>query len=98
VKGYDNYLCFLLLHAESRSSVFALRTFNVTMAQVKDSVSEKTTGLMLMLFWIKAIEEIYCDNPPHQPVAIEIWKAVKRHNLAKRWCTKIIDAREKSMS
>ncbi|XP_023557143.1 NADH dehydrogenase (ubiquinone) complex I, assembly factor 6 isoform X3 [Octodon degus] len=41
---------------------------------VKDSVSEKTIGLMRMQFWRKAVEDIYCDNPPHQPVAIELWK------------------------
>jgi hypothetical protein len=27
-----------------------------------------------MQFWKKAVEDIYCDNPPHQPVAIELWK------------------------
>ncbi|XP_036020434.1 NADH dehydrogenase (ubiquinone) complex I, assembly factor 6 isoform X9 [Mus musculus] len=41
---------------------------------VKDSVSEKTIGLMRMQFWKKAVEDMYCDNPPHQPVAIELWK------------------------
>ncbi|XP_073924967.1 NADH dehydrogenase (ubiquinone) complex I, assembly factor 6 isoform X2 [Castor canadensis] len=73
-RDYENYLCSLLLPAESRSSAFALRAFNVELAQVKDSVSEKTTGLMRMQFWKKAVEDIYCDNPPHQPVAIELWK------------------------
>uniref|UniRef100_A0A8D2BA25 NADH dehydrogenase (ubiquinone) complex I, assembly factor 6 n=1 Tax=Sciurus vulgaris TaxID=55149 RepID=A0A8D2BA25_SCIVU len=39
------------------------------------------------------------DNPPHQPVAIELWKvsAVRRHNLTKRWLMKIIDEREKNL-
>ncbi|XP_023373582.1 NADH dehydrogenase (ubiquinone) complex I, assembly factor 6 isoform X3 [Otolemur garnettii] len=64
---------------------------------VKDSVSEKTIGLMRMQFWKKTVEDIYCDNPPHQPVAIELWKAVKRHNLTKRWLMKIIDEREKNL-
>ncbi|XP_008973413.1 NADH dehydrogenase (ubiquinone) complex I, assembly factor 6 isoform X2 [Pan paniscus] len=73
-RDYEGYLCSLLLPAESRSSVFALRAFNVELAQVKDSVSEKTIGLMRMQFWKKTVEDIYCDNPPHQPVAIELWK------------------------
>ncbi|XP_030109765.1 NADH dehydrogenase (ubiquinone) complex I, assembly factor 6 isoform X8 [Mus musculus] len=64
---------------------------------VKDSVSEKTIGLMRMQFWKKAVEDMYCDNPPHQPVAIELWKAVKKHNLTKRWLMRIIDEREKNL-
>ncbi|XP_036851506.1 NADH dehydrogenase (ubiquinone) complex I, assembly factor 6 isoform X5 [Manis javanica] len=64
---------------------------------VKDSVSEKTIGLMRMQFWKKTVDDIYCDSPPPQPVAIELWKAVKRHNLTKRWLMKIIDEREKNL-
>ncbi|XP_028919905.1 NADH dehydrogenase (ubiquinone) complex I, assembly factor 6 isoform X1 [Ornithorhynchus anatinus] len=64
---------------------------------VKDAVSEKTIGLMRMQFWKDAVENIYRDNPPHQPVAIELWKAVKRHNLTKRWLMRIIDEREKNL-
>ncbi|XP_066235257.1 NADH dehydrogenase (ubiquinone) complex I, assembly factor 6 isoform X2 [Saccopteryx leptura] len=64
---------------------------------IKDSISEKTIGLMRMQFWKKTLDDIYSDNPPHQPVAIELWKAVKRHNLTKRWLMKIIDEREKNL-
>ncbi|XP_006076320.1 NADH dehydrogenase (ubiquinone) complex I, assembly factor 6 isoform X2 [Bubalus kerabau] len=73
-RDYEGYLCSLLLPAESRSSAFALRAFNVELAQIKDSVSEKTIGLMRMQFWKKTVDDIYGDNPPHQPVAIELWK------------------------
>ncbi|XP_004474751.1 NADH dehydrogenase (ubiquinone) complex I, assembly factor 6 isoform X2 [Dasypus novemcinctus] len=73
-RDYEGYLCSLLLPAESRSSAFALRAFNVELAQVKDLISEKAIGLMRMQFWKKTVEDIYCDNPPHQPVAIELWK------------------------
>ncbi|XP_070333470.1 NADH dehydrogenase (ubiquinone) complex I, assembly factor 6 isoform X1 [Odocoileus virginianus] len=96
-RDYEGYLCSLLLPAESRSSAFALRAFNVELAQIKDSVSEKTIGLMRMQFWKKTVDDIYGDNPPHQPVAIELWKAVRRHNLTKRWLMKIIDEREKNL-
>ncbi|XP_050564887.1 NADH dehydrogenase (ubiquinone) complex I, assembly factor 6 isoform X3 [Cygnus atratus] len=65
--------------------------------QIKDSITQKTTGLMRMQFWRKAVEDIYCDNPPHQPVAVALWRAVKRHNLTKMWFTKIIDEREKNL-
>ncbi|XP_075561529.1 NADH dehydrogenase (ubiquinone) complex I, assembly factor 6 isoform X3 [Pelecanus crispus] len=65
--------------------------------QIKDSITQKTTGLMRMQFWREAVEDIYCDNPPHQPVATELWRAVKRHNLTKMWFMKIIDEREKNL-
>uniref|UniRef100_A0A8C3RT45 NADH dehydrogenase (ubiquinone) complex I, assembly factor 6 n=1 Tax=Chelydra serpentina TaxID=8475 RepID=A0A8C3RT45_CHESE len=96
-RDYEGFLCSLLLPAESRTSAFALRAFNVELAQIKDSITQKTIGLMRMEFWRKAVEDIYCDNPPHQPVAIELWKAIKRHNLTKRWLLKIIDEREKNL-
>ncbi|XP_038204156.1 NADH dehydrogenase (ubiquinone) complex I, assembly factor 6 isoform X1 [Arvicola amphibius] len=96
-RDYESYLCSLLFPAECRSSVSALRAFNVELAQVKDSVSEKAIGLMRMQFWRKAVEDIYRNNPPHQPVAAELWKAVKRHNLTKRWLMRIIDEREKNL-
>ncbi|KAM6215129.1 NADH dehydrogenase (ubiquinone) complex I, assembly factor 6 isoform 1-T1 [Rhynchocyon petersi] len=64
---------------------------------VKDSVSEKTIGLMRMQFWKNTVEDVYRDRPPQQPVAIELWKAVKKHNLTKRWLMKIIEEREKNL-
>lgn len=42
--------------------------------QVKDSVSQKTIGLMRMQFWKTAIEEIYTEDPPKQPVSAELWR------------------------
>ncbi|KAF2981869.1 hypothetical protein EK904_011823 [Melospiza melodia maxima] len=65
--------------------------------QIKDSITQKTTGLMRMQFWRDAVEDIYSDNPPHQPVATELWRAVKKHNLTKMWFMKIIDEREKNL-
>ncbi|XP_004697524.1 NADH dehydrogenase (ubiquinone) complex I, assembly factor 6 isoform X1 [Echinops telfairi] len=96
-RDYESYLCSLLLPAESRRAAFALRAFNVELAQVKDSVSEKPIGLMRMQFWKTTVEDLYQDNPPHQPVALELWKAIKRHNLTKRWLLRIIDEREKNL-
>ncbi|XP_032079159.1 NADH dehydrogenase (ubiquinone) complex I, assembly factor 6 isoform X2 [Thamnophis elegans] len=96
-RDYEGFLCVLLLPAESRASVLALRAFNVELAQIRDSVTEKTIGLMRIEFWRKAVEDIYQDNPPQQPVAIELWKAVRRQNLTKRWFMNIIDQREKNL-
>nr|XP_033789063.1 NADH dehydrogenase (ubiquinone) complex I, assembly factor 6 isoform X2 [Geotrypetes seraphini]XP_033789064.1 NADH dehydrogenase (ubiquinone) complex I, assembly factor 6 isoform X2 [Geotrypetes seraphini] len=66
--------------------------------QVKDMVSQKDIGLMRMQFWKEAVDDMYRDNPPHQPVAMELWKAVKRHNLTKRWLVRMIEEREKNLN
>ncbi|XP_078396920.1 NADH dehydrogenase (ubiquinone) complex I, assembly factor 6 isoform X2 [Cetorhinus maximus] len=97
-RDYEGFLASLLLPPESRSSVFALRAFNAELAQVQDLVSQKTIGLMRMQFWRQLIEDIYSDNPPHQPIAIELWKAVRKHKLTKRWFLRIIDEREKNLN
>ncbi|XP_020379901.1 NADH dehydrogenase (ubiquinone) complex I, assembly factor 6 isoform X2 [Rhincodon typus] len=97
-RDYEGFLSSLLLPAEFRNSVFALRAFNVELAQVQDLVSQKTIGLMRMQFWRQVIENIYSDNPPHQPIAIELWKAVRKHKLTKRWFLRIIEERERNLN
>ncbi|KAM4579819.1 NADH dehydrogenase (ubiquinone) complex I, assembly factor 6 isoform 1-T1 [Odontesthes bonariensis] len=96
-RDYEGFLSCLLVPEEVRRSALALRAFNVELAQVKDSVSQKTIGLMRMQFWKTAIEEIYRDDPPNQPVSTELWRAVRSHSLTKRWLLRIITEREKDM-
>lgn len=93
-RDYAGFVCSLLLPEEARRSSLALRAFNVELAQVKDSVSQKTIGLMRMQFWKTAIEEIYRDEPPNQPVSSELWRAVRKHYLTKRWLLRIVKERE----
>ncbi|KAM5157282.1 NADH dehydrogenase (ubiquinone) complex I, assembly factor 6 isoform 2-T2 [Mantella aurantiaca] len=52
---------------------------------------------MRMQFWRDTLQDIYQDNPPQHPVALELAQAVKRHKLTKRWLTRIIDDREKNL-
>ncbi|KAM6910743.1 NADH dehydrogenase (ubiquinone) complex I, assembly factor 6 [Xenentodon cancila] len=52
---------------------------------------------MRMQFWKTAVEEIYRDDPPNQPVTAELWRAVRKHNLSKRWLLRIITEREKGL-
>nr|XP_057909673.1 NADH dehydrogenase (ubiquinone) complex I, assembly factor 6 isoform X2 [Doryrhamphus excisus] len=53
---------------------------------------------MRMQFWKTAIEDIYQDKPPNQPVSNELWRAVRRHKLTKRWLTRIVAEREKDLN
>ncbi|XP_034029804.1 NADH dehydrogenase (ubiquinone) complex I, assembly factor 6 isoform X2 [Thalassophryne amazonica] len=52
---------------------------------------------MRMEFWKTAIEQIFRDNPPKQPVSTELWRAVRKHRLTKRWLLRIITDREKDL-
>ncbi|XP_043922504.1 NADH dehydrogenase (ubiquinone) complex I, assembly factor 6 isoform X3 [Protopterus annectens] len=65
--------------------------------QIKDSVSQKSIGLMRVQFWREVLDDIYKDHPTQQPVAKELLKAVKKHKLTKRWLMKMIDEREKNL-
>ncbi|XP_068180028.1 NADH dehydrogenase (ubiquinone) complex I, assembly factor 6 isoform X2 [Antennarius striatus] len=96
-RDYDGFLSSLLLPKEARRSSLALRAFNVELAQVKDSISQKTIGLMRMQFWKTAIEDIFRDDPPNQPISAELWRAVRTHSLTKRWLLRTIGEREKDL-
>ncbi|XP_025778266.1 NADH dehydrogenase (ubiquinone) complex I, assembly factor 6 isoform X3 [Puma concolor] len=64
---------------------------------VKDSVSEKTIGLMRMEFWRKTVDDIYSDNPPQQPVAIELWKVKAKCYFKKKFFFNVYSYREKNL-
>ncbi|CAL9705060.1 unnamed protein product [Knipowitschia caucasica] len=96
-RDYEGLVCSLLFPEEARRSSLALRAFNVELAQVKDSVSQKTIGLIRMQFWKTAVEEMYRDEPPKQPVSAELWRAVRKHHLTKSWLLRIIREREKDL-
>ncbi|XP_052002486.1 NADH dehydrogenase (ubiquinone) complex I, assembly factor 6-like [Xyrauchen texanus] len=92
-RDYEGFVCSLLLPDAARHSALALRAFNVELAQIKDSVSQKTIGLMRMQFWKSAVEDVYRDDPPAQPVSAELWRAVRKHTLTKRWMLRMISER-----
>ncbi|KAK1794969.1 hypothetical protein P4O66_010160 [Electrophorus voltai] len=100
-RDYEGFVCSLLLPEAARRSSLALRAFNVELAQadlkVKDTVSQKTIGLMRLQFWKTALEDLYRDDPPVQPVTVELWKAVRKHTLSRRWLLRIVAEREKDM-
>ncbi|XP_056618968.1 NADH dehydrogenase (ubiquinone) complex I, assembly factor 6 isoform X2 [Triplophysa dalaica] len=50
-----------------------------------------------MQFWKSAVEDIYRDDPPAHPISAELWRAVRKHTLTKRWMLRIINEREKDI-
>ncbi|XP_011873025.1 PREDICTED: NADH dehydrogenase (ubiquinone) complex I, assembly factor 6 [Vollenhovia emeryi] len=90
---YENFLCTLLLPRDIRSAAFAVRAFNVEVAQVEDQVNDNTIGAMRLQFWTDALNETYNDHPPRSPVALELHRILQRHKLSKRYFKRLIDAR-----
>lgn len=95
---YENFLCTLLLPRSIKSAAFAVRAFNVEVAQVEDQVSDSKIGAMRLQFWTNALNEIYNDNPPKSPVALELHRILQRHKLSKRYFKRLIDARLNKLS
>ena len=78
--------------------MIAIRAFNVTVSQVRDQVSQTMIGEMRMKFWSDSLVSIYQDNPPAQPVAIQLHKAIRKHKLSKRWLQRILSSREEILN
>ena len=52
-------------------------------------------GRIRFQYWRDAIATIYDqDVPPENPVAAEVYRAVRQHRLTRRWIDRTIDARE----
>ncbi|KXJ26920.1 NADH dehydrogenase (ubiquinone) complex I, assembly factor 6 [Exaiptasia diaphana] len=94
---YENFLCTLLIPKKFQKSAFAVRAFNVELAQIRDAVNDKQIGKARMLFWRDCLEQVYKGQPPQHPVAMALTEAVEKHNLSKRWFTRLIDARETNL-
>ncbi|KAK3744479.1 hypothetical protein QZH41_012892 [Actinostola sp. cb2023] len=90
---YENFLCTLLMPKKSQNSAFAIRAFNVELAQIRDVVTDKQIGKARMQFWKEILEQIYKGQPPQHPVAMAMTEAVEKHNLSKMWFTRLIEAR-----
>ncbi|XP_047109050.1 NADH dehydrogenase (ubiquinone) complex I, assembly factor 6 isoform X1 [Schistocerca piceifrons] len=95
---YENFLCTLLLPNDIRTSAFAIRAFNIETARVQDSVSDPRIGQMRLKFWEETIDKIYNGHVPKQPVASELYRAIKRHTLSKRHLKRLILARSNHFS
>lgn len=90
---YENFLCTLLLSREIRAAGFAIRAFNVEVAQVKDQVSNHRIGEMRLKFWSDALNSTYKGNPPQSPVTLELHRILQKHSLSKHYFKRLIDIR-----
>ncbi|KAG5889008.1 hypothetical protein JTB14_033938 [Gonioctena quinquepunctata] len=97
---YENFICTLLLQNTSRTCAFAIRSFNVEVAQVPGSVSQASIGQMKLKFWEETIEKCFLKEykiVPKHPVAQELFRANISHKLSKRYFSNLISCRKSSL-
>ena len=98
-RDHESFLSALLLPKRVRQPALAVRAFNAEIAAVRDSVSERTIGLMRMQFWRDAVDEIFeekegTDSKSKQPVVAALKMAAREHCLSKELLLRMISARE----
>ncbi|XP_043276355.1 NADH dehydrogenase (ubiquinone) complex I, assembly factor 6 [Venturia canescens] len=92
-RDHESYLCSLLLPHNIRSAAFAIRAFNVEIAQIEDQVTDNLIGKMRYKFWEDSLDNIYSGLPPRSPVPLELHRLLKRHKLSKRYFKRLISSR-----
>lgn len=104
---YDAYLVRQFVPRSAQNAYDALRTLNLELARLPETVSNPTIGLMRMQFWRDSINKTFAGNPPKEPISILLHKAMT--DLAERtgstssassikfWLLRFINTREKYM-
>eukprot|EP00041_Stephanoeca_diplocostata_P018052 m.374589 g.374589 ORF g.374589 m.374589 type:complete len:128 (+) comp20908_c0_seq14:447-830(+) len=82
-RKYDfaNYLSTLLLNSECRDAAFAIRAYNVELAQIRSSTTETMAGKMRYQFWSDAVDLAFTGKPSRHPVVQCIAATARKHPL-----------------
>ena len=61
-------------------------------------MSERTLGQVRLQFWRDTVEDLYRDKCPGHPVAVQLYRTVKRHKPSVQLFMKLIRSREQFLS
>ncbi|KAL2020801.1 hypothetical protein VTK56DRAFT_7894 [Thermocarpiscus australiensis] len=103
---YEAYLIRQFIPRSAQDAYDALRTLNLELARLPETVSNPTIGRLRMQFWRDTINSTFGGNPPREPISILLHGAIT--NLAARagsssvnslkfWLLRFIDTRERHM-
>ena len=95
---HEHFLTNLLLPSNIKTDAFAIRAFSSEISGVRDSISEKTLGLVRLQFWRDTIEGLYDDKVPQHPVAVQLYRAIKQKKPSKQLFFNLISSREQFLS
>eukprot|EP01134_Creolimax_fragrantissima_P002378 CFRG2378T1 len=96
---YEHFMSSLWLPADIRKSLFAIRAFNIEIAQIRDLTSETHMGRVRTQWYREAVNSIYEHGTNQsQPSLKALSSAISTHKLNKRWLERLIKEREKQLS
>lgn len=73
---YDAHLVSNFLPSGARDAYLALRTLNLELSRLPETVSNQTIGAMRMQFWKDAINKTFDGTPPREPVSLLLYAAL----------------------
>ncbi|KAK4212001.1 Squalene/phytoene synthase [Rhypophila decipiens] len=103
---YDAYLIRQFVPRSARDAYDAIRTLNLELARLPESVSSPTIGQFRTQFWKDTVARTFAGNPPREPISILLHKAIvdlsdragpSSTNSLKFWLLRMIRTREQHM-
>lgn len=104
---YDSYLIRQFVPRSAQDAYDALRTLNLELARLPETVSNPTIAQIRMQFWRDSINKTFAGSPPREPISILLHKAIadltERTGSAssaksiKFWLLRFVNTREKHM-
>ncbi|XP_059471695.1 NADH dehydrogenase (ubiquinone) complex I, assembly factor 6 [Neocloeon triangulifer] len=92
---YEGFLSALLIpDVTQRTTVIALRAFNVELALVAQRVSNAAISQGRLTFWQECLDR---TNPHQHPVALELHRARSKHKLNKAFLQRLVTSRVKQL-
>ncbi|XP_067641575.1 NADH dehydrogenase (ubiquinone) complex I, assembly factor 6 homolog [Eurosta solidaginis] len=95
---YENYLCTLLLNGEQRRHAFALRAFNVEVANCGAKVSEEHITKLKLKFWYDSVDKCFASETSYvedHPVLRELKNTVNANKISKIYLKRLVTARDR---
>lgn len=101
---YEAYLIRHFIPPSARDAYDALRTLNLELARLPETVSNPTIGRFRLQFWRDTVSNTFAGTPPREPISILLNSAIT--NLTARagtssasslkfWLLRLINTREK---
>lgn len=104
---YDAYLIRNFVPRSAQDTYDALRTLNLELARLPETVSNPTIRQMRIQFWRDAITKTFAGNPPREPISILLHSAITRlvettgsrtaASSIRFWLLKFLSTRDKHM-
>ena len=95
-QAHEHYLASLLLPDTLRTAAFALRALACEVAGIRDSVSDRTLGLVRVQWWRDTVAGLYREGggAVQHPVARGLGEVVARHGVKEEQLQRLVGSRD----